>query len=87
MARDPEIGDNSADDRLRLIVERIEQLEAEKTGIGDDIKDAYAEAKAVGYDTKTIRQVVRLRKMKDDDRREMFTILDTYATALGMDLL
>jgi len=79
-------GHNSGtDDRLRLLIERIERLEEEKKGIGDDINDVYGEAKAVGYDTKIMRQIVRLRKMKPDDRREMDMLLDTYKTALGLD--
>ena len=73
------------DDRLRLLIERIETLEEEKKGIGDDIKDVYAEAKAVGYDPKIMRQLVKLRKMKPDDRREMEALLDTYKAALGME--
>lgn len=75
---------NATDDRLRLLIERIERLEEEKKGIADDIKDVYAEAKAVGYDAKIMRQIVRLRKMKPDDRAEMEAILDTYKAALGM---
>lgn len=73
------------DDRLRLLIERIERLEEEKKGISDDIRDVYAEAKAVGYDAKIMRQIVRLRKMKPDDRREMEMVLDTYKAALGLD--
>ena len=80
-------GHNSADDRLRLLIERIERLEEEKKGIADDIRDVYMEAKAVGYDPKIMRQIVRLRKMKPDDRAEMEMILDTYKKALGLDLL
>ncbi|WP_420384514.1 DUF2312 domain-containing protein [Novosphingobium sp.] len=76
---------DSADDRLRLLIERIERLEEEKKGIGDDIKDVYSEAKSTGYDAKIIRQIVRLRKMKPDDRREMEAILETYKNALGID--
>jgi len=76
---------DSADDRLRLLIERVERLEEEKKGIGDDIKDVYGEAKAVGYDTKIMRQIIRLRKMKPDDRREMDLLLDTYKNALGID--
>lgn len=72
-------------DRLRLLIERIERLEEEKKGIADDIKDVYAEAKAVGYDTKMMRKIIALRKMTPDDRREMETILETYKAALGMD--
>lgn len=75
----------SADDRLRLLIERIERLEEEKKGIGDDIKDVYAEAKATGYDAKIMREIVRLRKMKPEDRREMEAVLDTYKNALGID--
>ena len=80
-----EVGHNSADDRLRLLIERIERLEEEKKGIGDDIKDVYNEAKATGYDAKIMRQIVRLRKMKPDDRREMEAVLETYKNALGID--
>ena len=75
---------NNADERLRLLIERIERLAEEKQGIADDIKDVYAEAKAVGYDTKAIREVIRLRKMKPDDRAEMQAVLDTYCAALGL---
>ncbi|HCF24567.1 MULTISPECIES: DUF2312 domain-containing protein [unclassified Novosphingobium] len=75
---------NATDDRLRLLIERIERLEEEKKGIADDVKDVYAEAKAVGYDAKIIRQIVRLRKMKPDDRAEMEALLDTYKAALGL---
>ena len=75
---------NAADDRLRLLIERVERLEEEKKGIADDIRDTYAEAKAVGYDAKIMRQIVRLRKMNPDDRAEMEAILDTYKAALGL---
>lgn len=72
------------DDRLRLLVERVERLEAEKKGIGDDIKDVYLEAKAVGYDPKIMKQAIKLRAMAPDDRREMEAVLDLYKAALGM---
>ncbi|MBP6362308.1 MAG: DUF2312 domain-containing protein [Novosphingobium sp.] len=75
---------NATDDRLRLLIERVERLEEEKKGIADDIKDVYGEAKAVGYDAKIMRQIVRLRKMSADDRAEMEAILDTYKAALGL---
>ena len=75
----------NTDDRLRLLIERVERLEEEKKGIADDIRDVYAEAKAVGYDSKIMRQIVRLRKMKPDDRREMDLRLDTYNSALGLE--
>lgn len=82
-----EIGHNVTDERLQLLIERVETLEEEKRGIADDIKDVFLEAKALGYDAKIMKQVIRLRKMADDDRREMETILDLYKSALGMDLL
>ena len=72
------------DDRLRLLIERVERLEEEKKGISDDIRDVYAEAKSTGYDAKIMRQVVKLRAMKPDDRREMETVLDMYKSALGL---
>ena len=55
---------NVAADQLRLFIERIERLEEEKKGIADDVKDVYAEAKANGYDTKTMRKIVGLRRME-----------------------
>lgn len=75
----------TTDDRLRLLIERIERLEEEKKGISDDIRDVYVEGKAVGYDTKMMRHVVRVRKMTPDDRKEMDALLDTYRAALGLD--
>ena len=74
----------ATDDRLRLLIERVERLEEEKKGTADDIRDVYAEGKAVGYDTKMMREIIRLRKMKPDDRRAMEAILDTYKAALGL---
>lgn len=74
----------TTDDRLRLLLERIERLTEEKKGISDDIRDVYAEAKATGYDPKIMRQVIKLRAMKPDDRREMEAVLDAYMSALGL---
>ena len=73
-----------AADRLKSFVERIERLEEEKAGIAGDIKDVYAEAKGTGFDVKIIRQIIRLRKMEQDDRREQEELLDLYKQALGM---
>ena len=75
---------NVAADQLRLFIERIERLEEEKKGIADDVKDVYAEAKATGYDTKTMRAIVRLRKMEKHTRDEMDALLETYRNALGL---
>ena len=71
-------------ERLKSFIERIERLEEEKKGIADDIKDVYAEAKGTGFDVKIMRQVIRLRKLQADDRREQEELLDTYMRALGM---
>lgn len=76
--------DTASDDRLRLLIERIERLLEERKGINDDIRDVYAEAKAVGYDAKIMRQIVTLRRMKPDDRAEMEQLLDVYKSALGI---
>lgn len=76
--------EETTDDRLRLLIERVERLEEEKKGIADDIKDIFAEAKAVGYDPKIMKKVIALRAMKPDDRAEMDTILETYRTAMGI---
>ncbi|HEV2746932.1 MAG TPA: DUF2312 domain-containing protein [Allosphingosinicella sp.] len=73
-----------AADELRLLIERIERLEEEKKAIADDVKDVYSEAKARGYDTKTIRAIVRLRKMESHVRQEAEALLDTYKAALGL---
>jgi uncharacterized protein (UPF0335 family) len=73
-----------AADELRLLIERIERLEEEKKAIADDVKDVYAEAKARGYDTKTMRAVIRLRKMETNARQEADALLETYRAALGM---
>jgi uncharacterized protein (UPF0335 family) len=75
----------TTDDRLRLLIERVERLAEEKKGIQEDIKDVYAEAKAVGYDTKIMRKMVRIRKQTRDDRLEEEALTETYKAALGID--
>ena len=74
---------DAAREKLRLTVERIERLEVEKKEVADQIKDVYAEAKAMGYDPKILRQVVRLRKQDRDERQEQESLLETYMIALG----
>jgi len=71
-------------DQLKAFVERVERLEEEKKTIADDIRDVYAEAKANGFDVKTLRVVVRMRKQDVNERQEAQAILDTYLHALGM---
>lgn len=75
----------TADEQLRLFIERIERMEDEKKGVGDDIRDTYNEAKSQGYDTKIMRQVIKLRKMSRNDRMEMEAVLETYKAALGIE--
>jgi len=76
---------NVAAEQLRLFIERIERLEEEKKGIADDIKDVYLEAKANGYDVKTMRTIVRLRKLESHVRQEAEALLETYKNALGIE--
>ena len=78
-------GGHVAADELRLLIERAERLEEEKKGIADDIKDVYNEAKSNGYDVKTMRSIVRLRKMEKHHREEAEMLLETYKQALGID--
>ncbi|MGI9351407.1 MAG: DUF2312 domain-containing protein [Rhizobiaceae bacterium] len=73
-----------AREQLRSIVERVERLEEEKKAITEDIRDVYAEAKANGFDTKVLRQVVRLRKQDLTERQEQDAVRDLYLQALGM---
>ena len=73
----------TAKEKLRQTVDRIERLEEEKKEIAEQIKDVYAEAKAMGYDVKALRQVVRLRKVDRQEREEQEMILDLYLSAVG----
>jgi uncharacterized protein (UPF0335 family) len=73
-----------AGDRLKSFIERIERLEEEKRALAEDIKEVYAEAKGTGFDTKIMRQLIKLRKMDKDDLDEQETLLDVYKRAIGM---
>ena len=73
-----------AKDQLRSLIERVERLEEEKAALAADIREIYSEAKGHGFDTKIMRQVVRLRKLDRADRQEQEAILDLYLSALGM---
>jgi uncharacterized protein (UPF0335 family) len=70
--------------QLKSLVERIERLEEEKTALAADIREVYAEAKGNGFDTKIIRQVIRMRRLDKADRQEQEAVLDLYLSALGM---
>lgn len=76
--------ENVAAAELRQFVERVERLTEEKQAIQGDISDVYGEAKSRGYDTKAIREIVRIRKQDAKERAEQLSILSTYLVALGM---
>jgi uncharacterized protein (UPF0335 family) len=73
-----------AGDRLKSFIERIERLEEEKRALAEDIKEVFAEAKGTGFDTKIMRQIIKIRKMDKDELDEQETLLDVYKRALGM---
>jgi uncharacterized protein (UPF0335 family) len=77
-------GGGIAGKRLRTFIERIERLEEEKAALAADIREVYAEAKSDGFDAKTMRQVVKLRRMDSSDRQEQEALLDLYKAALGL---
>lgn len=70
--------------RLLYLIERIEHLEEEKSAITSDINDIYAEAKGAGFDTKIMREIIKLRKMNAADRDEKEFLLETYRKALDI---
>jgi len=78
-----EVGGLAAD-RLRSLVERIERLEEEKAALAADVREVYSEAKSAGFDVKTLRQVIRLRKLDRNDRQEQEALLDLYKRALDL---
>lgn len=80
-----EVGGNAAQEQLIQFVERFERLDEEIKGLRDDQKDVLAEAKANGYDTRTIREVVKVRKLTPQVRQERKALLDTYLAAFGID--
>lgn len=73
-----------AADQLRAFIERIERMEVEKKATADDIREIYAEAKGNGFDTKVLRQIVRLRKQDHEERLEQRALTEIYLRALGM---
>ena len=73
-----------AGERLRAFIERIERLEEEKKDVQDQIKEVFSEAKGVGFDVRIMRQLLRLRKLRDADRSEQEELLEIYKAAIGM---
>lgn len=84
MAKSSNSNGPTASEELRTLIERWERLQEEKEGIAADQKDVMNEAKSRGYDPKTIREIIKLRKLRPEERREREAILDTYKAALGM---
>jgi uncharacterized protein (UPF0335 family) len=74
----------SAGERLRQFIERIERLEEERRALGADVREIYAEAKALGFEPKIMRQLVRLRRLEKQELDEQEALLETYKHALGM---
>ena len=70
--------------QLISIIERVERLEAERKDLADDIKDIFSEAKGTGFDVKTIKKIIALRKQLPDERDEQEALLGTYMAAIGM---
>lgn len=79
----PDVLNDTAQGQLKSVIERIERLEGEKADIAADIKEVYAEAKGNGFDVKTLRKVVRIRKRDRTKRQEEEAILDLYLSAIG----
>lgn len=73
-----------AADQLKQYISRIERLESDKAEIADDIKQVYDEAKANGFDTKVMKQVMKLKKLDKDSLAEQEAILDLYRAALDI---
>ena len=73
-----------AGEQLRAFIERIERLEEEKKDVQEQIKEVFSEAKGVGFDTRIMRQLLRLRRLRDIDRSEQEELLEIYKAAIGM---
>lgn len=79
----PQALTSSSKEKLRQFVARIETLETEKSELAEQLKEVYGEAKSLGFDTKALRAVVRLRKQNANDRAEAEMMLDLYLEAIG----
>lgn len=83
MAEPLEKIDETTREKLQQVVSKIENLEEERKAVSDEIADVYAFAKAIGFDTKAIKSVIRLRKIEKAAREEQEMLLETYLIALG----
>jgi len=73
-----------AAERLRSFIERVERLEEDRTNLNADIREVYSEAKSAGFDAKTMRAIVRLRKLEPNERQEQEPLLEVYRNAVGV---
>jgi len=73
-----------AAERLRSFIERVERLEEDRTNLNADIREVYSEAKSAGFDAKTMRAIVRLRKLEPNERQEQEHLLEVYRNAVGV---
>ena len=76
--------DQVAGDQLKSLIQRIERLEEEKKALTSDISEVYSEAKGAGFDTKCMREVIKLRRMDTNERNEIEAVVDLYKAVLGM---
>ncbi len=73
-----------AAERLRSFIERVERLEEDRANLNADIREVYSEAKSAGFDAKTMRQLIRLRKLEPAERQEQEHLLEVYRNAVGI---
>ncbi len=76
---------NSTSDQLRSYIERVERLEEEKKNLSMDVSEIFKEAKSNGYDVKTMKEIIKIRKKNHSDLLEEAHLLETYKAALGME--
>ncbi len=82
---DSSLGNNAAADIISII-ERVERMEEFILERREDIKEVFSEARSKGFDTKTLKRLIALRKKKTDTRKEEAAILGIYADAIQLEL-
>lgn len=75
--------DGIAGGRILSLIERIEQLEEEIKALNEGKKEVFAEAKGEGYDVKILKEILKLRKLDNDERDEQESLLDLYMRAIA----
>ena len=71
-----------AGDRIRSIIERVEKVEEEIKELMEAKKEIFLEAKGEGLDVKILKEILKLRKLDQDERDEHETLLDVYMRAM-----